>query len=453
MRICGLAAEALHGKRSVSRPFPLKALETYTRPLPPFLAKEESASLLSRLLTDRIQDQKKLTELNLGPKDAQYLIIDSTTLPAHRSELVKLLSHVARTFHTLPRSYQLGDIQCDLTRPSKRGVFGVIYKGVQKEKSVCIKAVDVSQQLDIAQHLQELSQELISLAHLSHENILPLYGTWIPDPALPMICLVSPWMEYGNISQYISKFPETSRLLLLLDVSLGLDFLHHLDIIHGNMKNSNVLVSTTGQAMLTDLGASHDIMSYPARATQITLTPNWTAPELVRSDVVTPTKSSDIWAFGCIVYAVSSGKIPFYNQTAFQIIAGQMRGGVTPLQSDSDPESIPTKEGVRELMDSCWDFDKYRRPLAKDIVQFFAALKLPDNRTLSSVNHAAVTNIHRAKSNIELDYGRVHEILMTAVGVSDQGSKDEARHMDYGGAEKIQKRKYKWYEVWKKRSI
>lgn len=51
-------------------------------------------------------------------------------------------------------------------------------------------------------------KELALWAHLSHANILPFYGVY----TIGEICLVSPWMEKGNLHDYVDKHPEESRI-------------------------------------------------------------------------------------------------------------------------------------------------------------------------------------------------------------------------------------------------
>lgn len=55
-------------------------------------------------------------------------------------------------------------------------------------------------------------------AHLSHQNILPFYGVYFLDEAARQMCLVSPWMEQGNLEEYLSAHPEAPRMLLVSEL-------------------------------------------------------------------------------------------------------------------------------------------------------------------------------------------------------------------------------------------
>lgn len=65
---------------------------------------------------------------------------------------------------------------------------------------------------------QDYSREAILWGHLSHPNILPFYGVYYLDDEYRRICLVSPWMENGNINEYLRTFPFAPRYLLVSNV-------------------------------------------------------------------------------------------------------------------------------------------------------------------------------------------------------------------------------------------
>ncbi len=56
--------------------------------------------------------------------------------------------------------------------------------------------------------IQAFHHEAILWSQLSHPNILPLYGMYFLDDGHSQLCLVSPWMEKGNIRDYLLNLPE-----------------------------------------------------------------------------------------------------------------------------------------------------------------------------------------------------------------------------------------------------
>ncbi|KXN82314.1 Serine/threonine-protein kinase HT1 [Leucoagaricus sp. SymC.cos] len=424
MRICGLAAEVLHNKTLVSQTFPLRELLDYW-------------NVRCRLLNQGGSLWKCLINTGIEQQDAQHFVdflskvLDDATLTMTRDQtkqMLSLLLRLSRLFQVFPASYELRGIECDLNKPIYEGGFGYVCKASHKGHIVCVKAVRLFQRQDSTKQLQALAKELILWSHLSHPNVVPFYGVWVPDTAVARICLVSPWMESGNLAQYLGRFPHIPQLLLLSDVSAGLEFLHRSKIIHADLKACNVLVSDDGRAMITDFGASHIALTCSDTSTQTAISPQWTAPELFKSDRARPTQASDVWAFGCVIYEVwmhfpsfelysellgkvTTGKTPFYNMTSLQVISSLMKGKITPLRTDPNRGAIQIDKPLKTLMKRCWIYDEKERPTAEAIDQFFKDLQLQDNRPLSATDHFALTSVHRANAGITIDYERVYQIL------------------------------------------
>ncbi|KXN89312.1 hypothetical protein AN958_05885 [Leucoagaricus sp. SymC.cos] len=432
MRICGLAAEALHNKGVVSETFPLGELEDYWT-IRYRLDHEACVSLLSEILGQGRSIWRRLVNNGIGLQDAQHLVdflskvIDDTALPmthAKMKQMFLLLFRLARSFQVFPASYELQGIKCDLNNPVHHGGFGYVCKATHKGHRVCVKAVRLFQRQDSVKQLRAIAKELVLWSHLSHPNIVPFYGVWVPTTAVSGICIVSPWMENGNLAQYLVKYPDTPRLPLLSDVSAGLEFLHRSKIVHADLKACNVLVSNAGRAMITDFGASHiaSTTSGTTTTTQSAMTPHWTAPELLKADNVRPSEASDVWAYGCVAYEVMTGKIPFHNKTPFQVLSALMKGNTTPLRADPDRGAINIDKRLRMLMKQCWDYDPKQRPKAEEVVQFFVDLKIQDDRPLPTIDRSALTAVRRANAHVRINYEWVYEVLELVGGCVSEGS-------------------------------
>ena len=121
--------------------------------------------------------------------------------------------------------------------PVAGGSVGDVWKGQIQGQVVAIKVMKVYQQSDVAQlmkvcsvdHLrildadlgmQEFSHEIAVWRQLLHPNILPLYGVYHLGGNKSRVCLVSPWMENGNIVQYLKQAPDTYRYPLVRQSSI-----------------------------------------------------------------------------------------------------------------------------------------------------------------------------------------------------------------------------------------
>ncbi|KAF8598349.1 kinase-like protein, partial [Ceratobasidium sp. AG-I] len=124
-------------------------------------------------------------------------------------------------------------------------------------------------------------RELYMWSKAKHENVHELMGIVMFQGRLGMI---SPWMENGNLQEYILKNPDVDRYKLCSDVAAGVEYLHGIGMVHGDLKALNVLVSHDGTAKLSDF--DHSILSNCTLLFSSTTnvgggTLRWMAPELL----------------------------------------------------------------------------------------------------------------------------------------------------------------------------
>jgi serine/threonine protein kinase len=128
------------------------------------------------------------------------------------------------------------DIQIVSEHPVAGGSFGDVYKGLMKGHLVAVKALRIFQDSDIVQlfkvskcqiksHFsiypiwwpQEFSHEAVTWRQLSHPNLLPFYGIHHLNDNPSRLCLISPWMGNGRVTQFLKRFPTTDRVHLVSD--------------------------------------------------------------------------------------------------------------------------------------------------------------------------------------------------------------------------------------------
>ena len=100
------------------------------------------------------------------------------------------------------------------------------------------------------------------------------------------------------------------------DVLLGLQFLHSLDIAHRDLKPENVLIDSRGRCKLGDFGAVLDLTS-GQRAGSFDGTAEYVSPEVLEGE--STTTKCDLWALGCLVFQLSTGRLPFTGATDFLV--------------------------------------------------------------------------------------------------------------------------------------
>ncbi|KXN87569.1 hypothetical protein AN958_08450 [Leucoagaricus sp. SymC.cos] len=339
-----------------------------------------------------------------------------------RRRILHLLRKVVKSTQTFPKRNELSGVQCDLVHPiSDEGSYGLIYQGTFEGQTVCVKAVrifDTSLRTNAKTRkvLRAQAGELVLLAHISHQNIIPLYGAYLSTEPKPKICIVSPWMENGDLVDFLKKYPNTPPIPLMCDVAAGLQFLHDMGVIHSDLKARNVLVSQSRRAMLADFGVSTVVSTNVGTTTvgDFAGTPHWMAPELLLSDEhPPPTEQSDMWGFGCICFEVEAGRIPFIEyRSNTALISASLKAQITPLRPKPNCAPVITGGGpLLTLAERCWNHDPSQRPTAADALQFLAELIVKDDRPSMDEELAMFEAAKSGRDEVKIDYGRILSII------------------------------------------
>ncbi|KAG2108624.1 kinase-like domain-containing protein, partial [Suillus discolor] len=99
------------------------------------------------------------------------------------------------------------------------------------------------------------------------------------------------------------------------EIAAGLQYLHDKDIVHGDLTDTHVLVSSDGRLCLGGFGLSMILAEYDNPTFNSCHSGNvrWAAPELF-DEYAKPTKASDIYSYGCIMMQFRGG-FPRYSSS------------------------------------------------------------------------------------------------------------------------------------------
>lgn len=154
--------------------------------------------------------------------------------------------------------------------------------------------------------------------------------------------------------------------------------LYERDIIHLDIKPSNIILSTDGRAVLVDLGLAHH-MHLPDLLAEEFRRPLGSAPYIAPEQVlgVRSDSRSDIFALGVMLYELATGKLPFGSPSG--IVGLQKRLRVQPVPPRAWRPDLPP--GLQEIILRCMEVDPARRYATA--AQLARALRDPDSIKLS----------------------------------------------------------------------
>ncbi|TFK23020.1 kinase-like protein, partial [Coprinopsis marcescibilis] len=309
-----------------------------------------------------------------------------------KKALLKALIRLSISTGLYPECLALQEVTSE-PYPCSAGHFSEVFKGTFCGRSVAIKVVRIYQISDIEQVLKVFYRESILWSQLSHQNLLPFYGIYHLDHVDRRLCFISPWMENGNVREYLAKKPNVDCLLLISDILHGVRYLHGEDVVHSDLKGDNILVTPAGRACLADFGLSKLIDSKVLSWTSLYSTaqqggtPRWQAPELMnpKSEHIAANKESDMYSFGGICYEGLTGKVPFHEHPRDSAVCLKVMAGQRPVKPTQN-QVISSRWGMMEnlwpIMERCWAHDPLKRPSASEILmqEPFLGLETTDSR-------------------------------------------------------------------------
>ncbi|KAI9580003.1 hypothetical protein GQX74_000791 [Glossina fuscipes] len=168
--------------------------------------------------------------------------------------------------------------------------------------------------------LDRVYREIAVLKKLDHPNVVKLVEV-LDDPVEDSLYMVFELVKQGEILAVPTKNPlsEERAWQVFRDTLMGLEYLHHQRIIHGDLKPGNLLLTDCGRVKIADLGVCNEFIGESAIITSgsIAGTPAFRAPETL--NIGQPNiycgKAADIWALGITLYALVFGNVPFAHNS------------------------------------------------------------------------------------------------------------------------------------------
>ena len=308
-------------------------------------------------------------------------------------------------------------LRYEVLRELGRGGMGVVYlcKDIVTHERVALKRLRPPEEAKAtrAEESWWFQQEARAVASLEHPAIVRArdFGSLHDgSPYLVMDALpgrsVHEWM-------HTTTMPWSVIWALVDQVLAGMGHAHARHIIHGDLKPSNVMLDLAGagrgpRAYVLDLGLAwlresrHDSRLDGAPEPELAVhagagTVGWVAPEQIRKQATLVGPATDLYALGCIVYRVLTGKEVFEG-TAQEVLRAHKR---TPVPAPALPEGVPHQVGLfvqRLLAKKPW----HRFELAADARRVWAQFRPRHAPTLEETVASAPAPVPEPSSSPDM---------------------------------------------------
>src|SRR5215475_11198359 len=270
----------------------------------------------------------------------------------------------------LPSGTRLGPYE--VTALLGAGGMGEVYRArdTKLNRDVALKILPDAFTLD-SERIARFRREAQVLASLNHPNIAAIYGF---EDSGNTHALVLELVEGPTLADRIAKgpIPLEEALPIAKLIAVALEAAHEQGIIHRDLKPANIKLRDDGTVKVLDFGLAKAMEPLSAISPALTASPTITTPAqmtgvgmiLGTAAYMSPEqakgrladKRSDIWAFGCVLYEMLTGKRAFEGEDVSDTLAAVLRG-------EPDWTALPsnTPMAVRTLLRRCLQKDPQKR--------------------------------------------------------------------------------------------
>jgi eukaryotic-like serine/threonine-protein kinase len=218
-----------------------------------------------------------------------------------------------------------------------------------------------------ANRLARLQREAEVLASLSHGNVAQIYGL---ERSGGRMALVMELVDGVTLAERIGqgRLPPSEALAVATQIAAALEAAHEQGIVHRDLKPANIKLKPDGTVKVLDFGIAKAL---DLRATSGPRPPALTTPAMTEAGLVLGTaaymspeqargkpvdKRADIWAFGCVLYEMLTGKPAFLGDDMTTTLAR-----VLEREPDLKPLPAGLAPAVRRTLELCLQKDVKKR--------------------------------------------------------------------------------------------
>lgn len=212
---------------------------------------------------------------------------------------------------------------------------------LDRDVAVKVLRLDLQNDPDTKRRFQ---REAMATTELVHPNIVSIYDV---GESNDQQYLVMEYVRGSDLKKYIVEhfpIPYQRVIDIMEQILAGIQVAHDHNIIHRDLKPQNIMIDQDGNAKITDFGIAVALSDNSMTQTNSLLgSVHYLSPEQARGSM--PTKQSDIYALGIILFEMLTGTVPFEGDSAVSIALKHFQEDM-PSVRDFDPRIPQALENV-----------------------------------------------------------------------------------------------------------
>ena len=263
---------------------------------------------------------------------------------------------VTRTYETTPDELTRGTVfagRYEMLEVLGGGGMGKVYRVYDRklEEEVALKLIKPEISAN-RKAIERFKNELKVARKITHKSVCKMYDLGESGGTSYITMEYVPGEDLRSFIHRSKQLTVATSLSIAIQVAAGLGEAHRLGIVHRDLKPGNIMIDKEGNAKIMDFGIARTLAVAGETAEGIIIgTPEYMSPEQVEGRDVDA--RSDIFAFGCVLYEMLTGKSAFGRKTAAQAIAAVLHEEA-PLLSESGVE-VP--EELQRVISRCLEKD------------------------------------------------------------------------------------------------